>query len=164
MSYVQCSLTLGLFLSPNILLTLQQRKMFYIREILLSFWLSSLSTMMVNLTLNTNNSSEEKFGYKSFYGLSYLSLFLALVCIVVNLLILIKLLLKPHLWSLVIIFLSLLLISNIVYGGTELSLPFLLEIASAQDQVDFLCEVSFWPQIYHITNMSQLCMWIAFLR
>ena len=119
---------------------------------------------MVNLTVNTNNSSEEKSGYKSFYGLSYLSLFLALVCIVVNLLILIKLLLKPHLWSLVIIFLSLLLISNIVYGGTELSLPFLLEIASAQDQVDFLCEVSFWPQIYHITNMSQLCMWIAFLR
>ena len=27
-----------------------------------------------------------------------------------------------------------------------------------------MCDLSFWPQNYHITNMSQLAMWIAFLR
>ena len=27
-----------------------------------------------------------------------------------------------------------------------------------------MCALSFWPQNYHITNMSQLAMWIAFLR
>ena len=32
------------------------------------------------------------------------------------------------------------------------------------EKQSYICDISFWPQIYHITNMSQLCMWIAFLR
>ena len=78
--------------------------------------------------------------------------------------------------------------SNIIYGTTELCLPFLFDILKNQvnkmvvqyentywwiqhsyfywkvEKQSYICDISFWPQIYHITNMSQLCMWIAFLR
>ena len=54
--------------------------------------------------------------------------------------------------------------SNVVYGGSELSLPFLFDQSPSKADQDWLCEFSFWPGQYHITNMSQLCMWIAFLR
>ena len=54
--------------------------------------------------------------------------------------------------------------SNIVYGGSELSLPFLFGLLPSKVDQEWLCDFSFWPGAYHITNMSQLCMWIAFLR
>ena len=33
-----------------------------------------------------------------------------------------------------------------------------------EEKREYLCELSFYPQIIHVTNMSQLCMWVVFLR
>jgi len=59
----------------------------------------------------------------------------------------------------------LLLVSNIIYGTTEFCLPYLFYLfQNNEEKREYLCELSFYPQIIHVTNMSQLCMWVVFLR
>ena len=77
------------------------------------------------------------------FAFAALTLLLPLSCIIINCSILLRVIVKPHLWSLVNLFLSLLLgiihnfflvlfdevkfclVSNLIYGTIELALPFL---------------------------------------